>query len=112
METPAQHIVSGRMSVLSSILSCARRTRVFRIVLRNLDVARKAELLQKPYAVVVRVELVPLQAVPCRNRMGMVVVVPAFAARQQCHPPVVTRFVAGWEAARSPHMCSGVDQPR
>src|ERR1700752_5087552 len=46
-----------------------------------------------------------------RDGMRMMVVVPAFAAGQQGHPPVVARFVAGGKAPRSPHMRGGVYQP-
>src|SRR5215472_12441400 len=41
----------------------------------------------------------------------MVVVVPAFAAGEQGHPPAVARVVAGFKAAAAPHVGGGVDEP-
>ena len=58
------------------------------------------------------VELIPGQAVPRRNRVRVVVVVPAFAECQQRHPPRVLRVVLGGEAAVSPHVGGRVDEPR
>ena len=57
--------------------------------LGDLDVPGQAEGLQHADANPVDVELVPGQAVARRRRVGVVVVVPALAERQQRHPPVV-----------------------
>src|SRR5271166_626846 len=46
-----------------------------------------------------------------RNRVRMVVVVPAFTTTHQSHPPVVTRVIASFKAAGAPQMRGGVDQP-
>jgi len=46
-----------------------------------------------------------------RRGMRMMVVVPAFAERNQRHPPVVARIIAGVEPAPAPHVRRGVDQP-
>ena len=43
--------------------------------------------------------------------MGVVIVVPAFAAGQQGNPPVVAGVIAGFEAARTPQVRGGIDQP-
>ena len=43
--------------------------------------------------------------------MGVVVVVPAFAAGEQRDPPAVAGVVAGFKAAAAPHVGGGVDQP-
>ena len=40
------------------------------------------------------------------------IVVPAFAARHQCHPPVVARIVACKEALANPTLRGGIHQPR
>src|SRR5207249_2251289 len=62
-------------------------------------------------AVVVNVELVPGEAVACADRVGVMVIVPAFAARQKSDPPVVAGVVLGLEAALAPEVGSGVDEP-
>src|SRR5580700_11492797 len=43
--------------------------------------------------------------------MGVVIVVPSFTATEECHPPAVAGMVAGFEAARSPHVSRRVDEP-
>src|SRR5882762_1693454 len=58
------------------------------------------------------VEFVPGQAVARRGRVGVVVVVPAFAERQERHPPHVLRVVSRREAAAPPQVRGGVDEPR
>ena len=81
------------------------------IEFRQLDFLRQANLRQQPDAPVVGVDLIPGQAVLGGDRMGMVVVVPAFAAAHQRHPPVVARVVAGLKAPAAPHVGGRVDQP-
>jgi hypothetical protein len=66
---------------------------------------------EQPDAVVVDVELVPGEAVAGADRVGVVVVVPAFAAGEQGDPPVVAGVVLGLEAALAPEVGGGVDQP-
>ena len=81
---------------------------------RNLAVwtfVGEAELGEEPDAVVVEVELVPGEAVAGADGVGVVVVVPAFAAGEQGDPPGVARVVLGVEAARAEHVGGGVDQP-
>src|SRR5437763_440871 len=46
-----------------------------------------------------------------RLRMSMMIVVPAFAEGEQCHPKTVFGSVAGEEALRSPNVGGGVYQP-
>ena len=53
---------------------------VCRVELCDLNLLGKAKLFQQPDAIVVHVELIPSQSVAGADRMGMVVVVPAFAA--------------------------------
>ena len=75
------------------------------------DMAGEAEFSEEPDGVVVGVEFVPGEAVAGGGGIGVVVVVPAFSAGEQGDPPEVARVVAGGEAARSPHVGGGVDQP-
>ena len=77
----------------------------------DLDFFREADFAEEPDAVVVDVELVPLEAVARADRMGVVVVVPAFAAGEQSDPPVVAGVVLGFEAALAPEVSGGVDEP-
>ena len=58
-----------------------------------------------------KIELIPRQTMPRRSRMGVVIVVPAFAEGDQRDPPVIAGIVARVEAARAPHVRDGVDQP-
>ena len=75
----------------------------------DLDFFGEADFAEEPDAVVVDVELVPGEAVTRADGVGVVVVVPAFAAGEQSHPPVLARTVFGGEAAAAPHMSCGVD---
>ena len=54
-----------------------------------MDMGRKSELLENPNGVPVEVDFIPLQPVPGRNRVGMMVVMPPISETQQCHPPIV-----------------------
>jgi hypothetical protein len=54
-----------------------------------MDIRCKSKLLENPDAVPVEVDFVPLQTVPSRDRVGMMIVVPALPESQQCHPPTV-----------------------
>ena len=87
------------------------RFRIGRIEPGDLDFFRKTDLGEQPNAVVVDIELVPGEAMTSTDRMGMVVVVPAFASGEKCDPPVVARVVAGLKAALAPEVRGGVDQP-
>ena len=75
---------------------------VLGVELGDLDFFGEAELLEKPDAVVVDVELVPGEAMARGDGMGVVVVVPALAAGDEGDPPVVAGVVAGFEAAGCP----------
>jgi hypothetical protein len=77
----------------------------------DLDFLGEAYFFEQPDAVVVDVELVPGEAVAGADRVGVVVVVPAFAAGEQGDPPGVARIVLGLEAARADQVGGGVDQP-
>jgi hypothetical protein len=82
-----------------------------RIEFGDLDLFSEAELAEHPDAVVVDVELVPGEAVASTDWMGVVVIVPAFAAGEDGDPPVVAGVVLGFEAALAPEVSCGVDQP-
>src|ERR1700674_4645301 len=58
-----------------------------------------------------RVELVPSQAVAGRSGMRVVVVVPAFAERDQRNPPAIAGIIAGFKAAVAPQVRGRIDQP-
>ena len=77
----------------------------------DLDLFGEAEFAEDPDAVVVDVELVPGETVTCADGVGVVVVVPAFAAGEQSDPPVIAGVVLGLEAALAPEMGGGVDEP-
>ena len=84
---------------------------VLGVPLRNLDFFGEAEFLEEPDAVVVDVELVPDEAVARGDGVGVMVVVPAFAAGEQGNPPGVAGIVLGFEAAGADEVGGGVDQP-
>ncbi len=67
-----------------------------------------AEEFQQAYVDVGKIQLIPGQAVAGGCRVGVVVVVPAFAEGEQGDPPVVARIVACGEAAASPHVGCGI----
>ena len=78
---------------------------------RRVDRLGDADLLQEPNLQIRQIQFVPGHAMPRRNRMGMVVVVPAFAERDQGDPPQVAGIVLGAEASAAPHVRRGIDQP-
>jgi len=84
---------------------------VLGVELGDLDFFGEADLGEEPDAVVVGVELVPDEAVTGTDRVGVVVVVPAFATGEQSDPPTVAGVVLGLEAAVTPDVGGGVDQP-
>src|SRR5437868_14212595 len=47
----------------------------------------------------------------CRNGMGMMVVVPAFAERYHRDPPIIGRIIFGDKAPAAPHVRRGIDEP-
>src|SRR6202042_922097 len=77
----------------------------------DLDLLGQTHLAQHPDTVVVDVKLVPGEAVAGADGVGVVVVVPAFAAGEDGDPPVVAGVVLGLEAALAPEVGGGVDQP-
>src|SRR5271170_6051290 len=74
------------------------------VVLGDLDLFGEADFGEPPDAVVVDVELVPGEPVARADRVGVVVVVPAFAAGEDGDPPVVARVVASLKAAAAEHV--------
>jgi hypothetical protein len=81
------------------------------VVLGDLDAFGEADFGEEPDAVVVDVELVPGESVARADGMGVVVVVPAFAASEESDPPVVAGVVLGLEAALTPEVRRRVDEP-
>lgn len=81
------------------------------IELCDLNLLGQTHLFEQPDTVVVDVELVPGEAVAGADGVGVVVVVPAFAAGEDGDPPVVAGVVLGFEAALAPEMRGGVYKP-
>ena len=81
------------------------------IELCDLDLFSEADFGEEPDAVVVDVELVPGEAVAGTDGVGVVVVMPAFAAGEDGNPPVVAGVVFGLEATLAPEVRGGVDEP-
>src|ERR1035438_3404132 len=79
--------------------------------LGDLDVLGDAEFFVQPDAVVVGVELVPGEAVAAGGGMGVMVVVPSFAAGEESDPPGVAGVVLGVETAGTVEVGGGVDEP-
>jgi hypothetical protein len=84
---------------------------VLGIEFSDLDLLGETDFGEEPDAVVVDVELVPFEAVAGADGVGVVVVVPAFAAGEDGDPPVVAGVVLGLEAALAPEVRGGVDEP-
>src|SRR5215472_3515884 len=59
----------------------------------------------------VDIKLIPCEAVSDAAWIGMVIVMPAFAKRQWCHPPVVGRIITGIKTAAAPSVRGGIHQP-
>src|SRR5690349_4317444 len=78
----------------------------------HLDVADQADQIETLQGDPGEIEFIPCEAVPRRDGMRMVIVVPALAEREERHPPVVARVVSRVEPARTPHVRSRVHQPR
>jgi len=81
------------------------------VELGDLDLFGEADLLEKPDAVVVDVELVPGEAMARRDGVGVVIVVPAFTAGEKGDPPVIAGVVFGFKAPVAPEVGGGVDKP-
>src|SRR5207253_271747 len=81
----------------------AGRREPFKIDLVHMP--RQSKFLQRPDAVPVHVDFVPLQAMPRGDRMRMMIVVPAFTKRHKGHQQVVGGEVFGRETPRSPQVC-------
>ena len=92
-------------------LKDAGRLGVLGVEFGDLNSFREADLAEEPDAVVVDVELVPGEAVTGADGVGVVVVVPAFAAGEESDPPVVAGIVLGLEAALAPEVGCRVDEP-
>src|ERR1700760_3831957 len=106
MQRPPARAVSATCDAVELFHVGAGGFGVLRVELCNLNLLCEAEFRKHPDAVVVDVELVPCEAVASADRMSMMVVVPAFAAGEQSHPPVVAGVVLGLKAALAPKVCS------
>src|SRR5262249_39414792 len=71
----------------------------------------QAQFLQRPEYVPVKVNLIPPEAMAGYLRVGVMVVVPAFAEAQDRYPEAVPRTVTGEKAARAPHVSGGIYEP-
>src|SRR5437660_1132234 len=72
---------------------------------------REAELLERPDAIPIQINFIPCDAMPGRNRMRMMIIVPAFAKGEDRDPPVVGGEIVGDKAARAPSVGDGVHHP-
>jgi hypothetical protein len=97
--------------ILSGQLDDAGGLGVLGIEFGDLNFFGEADLGEEPDAVVVDVEFIPLESVARTDGVGVVVVVPAFAAGEQSDPPVVAGIILGFEAAPAPEVGGGVDEP-
>lgn len=77
----------------------------------NLNVPRKAEPPQGRDSIPIDIDFVPSQAMTGSLRMGVMVIVPAFAKGEQRHPKAVPGRIAGGEPLPSPHVGGRVYQP-
>src|SRR6266851_2086625 len=75
------------------------------------NVPGQPELLEGPNPVPVHVNLIPGEPVLGRSRMRVVIVVPAFAKRQQRYPPAISRKIACSKSPRSTGMRRRIHQP-
>src|SRR5436190_8850012 len=57
------------------------------------------------------IELIPGQSVAGGGRMRVVIVMPAFAEREEGNPPAISGIIPGIEAARAPQMRGRVHEP-
>jgi hypothetical protein len=81
---------------------------------RNLsavDLLGEAKLLEDPDAVPIDIRLVPFQAVASGSRMGVMIIVPALAEGEESDKEIVGGMIAGGEAARTPDVRGGIDEP-
>src|SRR5258708_30000166 len=62
-------------------------------------------------SVPVHIEFIPDQAMTRRLWVRMMIVVPAFSPAQHGDPEAISGSVVRAKAARSPHVCGGVDRP-
>jgi hypothetical protein len=54
------------------------------------DMGSESKLREGPYAIPVDVDFVPVQTVAGRDGVRMMVIVPALAKSERCHPPTVS----------------------
>src|SRR5216117_2345669 len=72
---------------------------------------REAELLERPDAIPIQINFIPCDAMPGRNRMRMMIIMPAFAKGEDRDPPVVGGEIVSDKAARAPSVGDGVHHP-
>ena len=85
---------------------CLRRLRALGDIPQPHDVPRQADLFHQPDHVVRDVDFPPAVALAGDALIGVVVVVPTLAERQQADPPQVAAVVGRFVAARSPTCAS------
>jgi len=78
---------------------------------RQLYFFSESELYQHPDGDPVHIELMPLQPVPCRTRMSMMIVMPAFAEGEQGYEPIVGGIVSRLEGPLPVHVRERIDEP-
>src|SRR2546428_13762762 len=72
---------------------------------------REAEILEHPEAIPIQNNFKPCDAMPGKNRMRMMIIMPAFAKGEDRDPPVVGGEIVGDKAARAPSVGDGVHHP-
>lgn len=86
----SQPAVGTTHQLLCGITSCLRKGHAFLLLLcRQLHVVCQAQLFHSPHQAPCHVHLPPLQAMARTELKRMVIVVPAFAKRQQANPPAM-----------------------
>ena len=90
------------------ILRCA----VFGVSMNGFDLFGQAESLKDADVQIGWIEFPPLVPVRSRNGMRVVIVMPALAAGQQCHQPMVGAGVASFVIAIAPGMRYLIDRER
>jgi len=73
---------------------------------RELDLRSQSEDFKRPDSVPVHVYLVPPKTVPGGRRMGMMIVMPAFAECEKRDQEVIGRIISRGKTSRAPEVSS------
>src|SRR4051812_18316095 len=103
--------ISQRAIAFAFVLDHKSPHRRPRVEADPLNGSGQSEELQDANTPPIEINLVPLQSMTSGSRMGVMIVMPAFAKGEQRHPPTVARILAGIKASTSPHVRRRVDQP-